>query len=425
MLQPRRQFLQYAALSAGFFTSTPAVVSGAANEKMNIGFAGVAGRGLNNLLALPRENVAALCDVDGANLATASQRWPQAKTYRDFREMATHQDLDAVMISTPLHTHAHAASAAMQAGLHVYLEKPLAHSIDESRLLAKLSLKHSNLRTQLGTQHYAKAGYRRAREIVLSGALGAITGAHCWTSRPIWPQGGTRPAQSQQPPAALDWDLWLGPAPHRRYHPAYLPMYWRGWWDFGGGALVDMAPHLLDVAFHTLRPTTAVRVTATTSPVNQEMAPAWSIVKFAFPARGALPAFHLTWYDGGKIPSRKITGVARPPANGLMLIGSKAKLFVPQKGGAPVFLPQNPADKPPATRLPEASGAPIVTHQEQWAHACKTGGATTNPFTTAAVLCEISQAGNLAIRSQAAVEWKPGQPVKKRKYRTGWELKTE
>jgi len=426
MLDSRRHFLKLAAAAPataiGVFSQTPAASGAAVAAKLRIGFAGTGGRGLNNLHELAGENVAALCDVDARNLAAARRLWPDATVFRDYREMFASPGLDAAVISTPLHTHAHAAAAAMKAGLHVYLEKPLAHSIFESRLLAGLALKHKQLKTQLGNQHHAAAGYRRASEIIASGALGDISAVHCWTSRPIWPQGGTRPQKPQQPPETLDWNLWLGPAPWRPYHESYLPMFWRGWWDFGAGALVDMAPHLLDVVFQNLQLKAPFTVVAETSEVNQEMAPAWSIVKYGFPQRGGLPPLQLTWYDGGKRPGRDITGVARPPSNGVMLLGSKARLFVPQLGRRPVFLPRNAAGRAPASKLPEAAGATLLTHQQQWAAACKSGEATTSPFSDAARNCELTLVGNLAIKTGQAVHWKPASAVKKPQFRKGWEL---
>src|SRR5437773_776344 len=232
------------------------------NEKLNVGIIGAGGRGGDNLKGVSTENIVALCDVDEVNAAGAFKKFPDAKRYQDFRVMLEKEkNLDAVVVSTPDHIHAIAAVTAMKLGKHVYCEKPLAHSIYEARLMSSTAAKHK-VATQMGTQGHAFEGTRRAVEVIQSGAIGGVRELHVWTDRPAgwWPQGVDRPTDTPPVPPTLNWDLWLGPAPWRPYHPAYVPFKWRGFWDFGTGAIGDMGIHNLDTAFWALKLTAPTSV---------------------------------------------------------------------------------------------------------------------------------------------------------------------
>ena len=258
--------------------------SASPSEKLNIGVIGVGGRGSDNLAALADENIAALCDVDERELQPVAARYSKAKTHRDFRKLIEQNELDAVVIATPNHTHAVAAIAALRRGLHVYCEKPLAHTFDEAQRMVAAA-HDTRCVTQMGNQHHASAGYRRAVQILQSGVLGDVREIHAWTSRPLWPQGIARPTDAVKVHTELDWDLWLGPAPSRPFNAAYVPRKWRGWWDFGGGALGDFVPHILDPVYEGLRLGAPTSISPESSPVNDETLPEWSIVRFEFPAQ--------------------------------------------------------------------------------------------------------------------------------------------
>ncbi len=427
----RRQFVKRTAaagvaVASGVWTETAPAQSRSPSGKLNIGAIGVGNRGVVNTAAVSDENIVALCDVDATFLDQAGEQFPNAARYRDFRKLLEHRDLDAVVISTPDHTHFHPALLAMRRGLHVYIEKPLAHSIHECRELLKLA-REKKVVTQMGNQHHSSAGYRRAVELVQSSAIGEVREVHSWTSRPLWPQGIDRPSETPAVPKELDWDLWIGPAPLRPYHSAYHPMTWRGWWDFGVGALGDMGAHLIDPAYWGLKLTLPTSVEAESSPVNNETAPEWSVIKFEFPAREKLPPVTLTWYDGGKQPAAEITGVKRPPNNGTLLIGSRAKLFAPELGKPPVLVPNEKGEviEPPKPFLPESPG-----HHAEWIAACKGAGQTGSDFEYAARLTETCLLGNVALRTGKKIQWDADRmratncaeadQYVRREYREGW-----
>ncbi|MDH7570176.1 MAG: Gfo/Idh/MocA family oxidoreductase, partial [Armatimonadota bacterium] len=307
------------------------------NEKLNIGIIGCGGQGASDLRNVSSENIVALCDVDWARAANAFKEYPNARKYKDFRKMLEEgKDIDAVTISTPDHIHAPAALMAMKLGKHVYCQKPLTHTIYEARVLREAAA-YYKVATQMGNQGHSNSGARRAVEVVRSGAIGAVREVHCWTDRPIWPQGLERPTETVPVPDTLDWDLWLGPAPVRPYNPCYVPFKWRGWWDFGCGALGDMACHVMDMAFWSLNLENPLSVEAQSSGVNDETAPKWSIITYEFGPRGDLPPCKLIWYDGGKKPPRELFELpedAPIESNGTLMIGDKGKLYSPDAYGA-------------------------------------------------------------------------------------------
>ncbi|HEU4751576.1 MAG TPA: Gfo/Idh/MocA family oxidoreductase, partial [Armatimonadota bacterium] len=319
----RRAFLAGAAGLAGALATErlearerPSRRSIPAGEKVNLAVVGAGGRGADNLHEMGDAgvNIVALCDCDAARAADTFRRYPNAKQYADWRKMLEKEKgIDAVLVATPDHNHAIVSISAMRLGKHVYCEKPLAHSIWEVRQMAKVAAE-TGVATQMGTQGHAYEGTRRAVEVVRSGALGDVTELHVWTDRPAgwWPQGIQRPADTPPVPEGLDWDVWLGPAPRRPYNPAYVPFKWRGFWDFGTGAIGDMGIHNLDTAFWALElgAPTSVAVKdcspALMDPAMRETAPLWSILELRFPARGSRPPVRMTWYDGGKLPPREL-----------------------------------------------------------------------------------------------------------------------
>ena len=270
------------------------------SEKLNIGVIAL-GRALGNIEGVAGENIIAVCDIDERLLHTAMQRFPRAKGFADFRKLIDTKWIDAVVVSTADHTHAPASAMALRLGKHVYCEKPLTHSVYEARVVAKLA-KESKLATQMGTQIHATDNYRRVVELVRSGAIGPIKEVHVWCNGKPW-SNGKRPTDTPAVPSYLSWDLWLGPAPERPYHPCYQPADWRKHWDFGNGTLGDMACHVVDLPFWALDLRYPTTIEAQGPPVDPEGTPSWLEVKYEFPAVGDRKPLTLTWYDGDKKPS--------------------------------------------------------------------------------------------------------------------------
>jgi predicted dehydrogenase len=429
----RREFLKQTALTgAGLWAAGQAAAAQdrSPNERLNIALIGVGGQGGGNLRSVQSQNIVALCDIDEGALGKAAQQFPKAATYHDFRKMLERRDIDAVVVSTPDHTHAVAAAWAMQQGRHVYCEKPLTHSVHEARALADLAAR-KKVATQMGNAGHSSGGQRRLVELVRSGVIGPVREVHTWTDRPIWPQGIDRPADRPPVPSSVTWDLWLGPAPERPYHPAYHPFRWRGWWDFGTGALGDMGCHGLDAAFWALELGAPTTVEAAGPPPHAETAPKWMIVWYDFPSRGERPPVRLTWYDGGKLPPASLfQGVSRIADNGSLFIGDKGTIAVAGSYGGDHRL--LPAEKfadfvAPQRSIPDSPG-----HHEEWIAACKTGSATGTNFAYAAALTEMVLLGNIAYRVGKKIEWDTAKleatncpeakPLIRREYRQGWSL---
>src|SRR5262249_43599067 len=267
-------FLQASAAgAAGYWSSrlSAADKKPSANDRLHVGVIGVAGRGEYDWTNVEKAGAAivAFCDVDEKRTGKIRDRFPAAKFYVDFRKLLEQKGLDAVVIATPDHTHAPATMAALKAGLHVYCEKPLTHSVHEARLVAETAAKQKRV-TQMGTQIHAEDNYRRVVELVQSGAIGTVREVHVWCDKEL--SAGKRPAETPPVPKGLDSDLWLGPAPYRPYHPAYIPFHWRRWWDFGGGTLADMACHHMDLPFWALKLRHPTKVTAEGPPPDPEAA---------------------------------------------------------------------------------------------------------------------------------------------------------
>jgi len=420
-------------LPSGSIYASPGARRVSPNEKLNIASIGANGQGASDTDGCATENIVALCDVDSQRLAQRAAKYPNARLFSDYRKLLDEvKDLDAVIVSTPDHHHAFAAVRAMQLGKHVYCQKPLAHSIWEARLMRQVAAKEKVI-TQMGNQGHSYDSTRRIVELVQAGVLGEVREAHVWTDRPIWPQGLDRPAGEDPVPSNLDWDMWLGPAPARPFKKdVYHPFKWRGWWDFGTGALGDMACHNMDAAFWSLKLDSPLRVEAESSGVNKETCPAWSIIRYEFPARGSMPPVTLTWYDGGKLPSRELVGGEVLPKNGTILVGSKGKIVF--RDWNPDGFRLLPEDKfkgfegPPQT-VPRTPKGPY----QEWIQACKGGPMCLSNFEYAARLTETVLLGNVAVRAGQKLEWDgkrmkatncpAADPFIHREYRKGWTLK--
>ena len=300
----RRDFLKQTTLAGVGFWVAGGVALAAAdkkspNEKLNIAVIGCGGQGGGNLAAVSGENIVALCDVDEDRAKGPWNSNSKAKKYHDYRKMLDemHKEIDAVVVSTPDHQHAIISIAAMKLGKHVYCEKPLTHDVYEARLMGETAAK-MKVATQMGNQGMGSSQLRRAAELVRGGHIGEVKEVHVWTNRPIWPQGIDRPKDTPAVPKTLDWDCWLGTAPERPYNRAYVPFNWRGWWDFGTGALGDMACHTMNLPFLALKLEAPISVEAESSKFNSETYPTWAKVRYEFPARGDMPPVTLTWYEG-------------------------------------------------------------------------------------------------------------------------------
>ncbi|PYM11552.1 MAG: hypothetical protein DME18_13700 [Verrucomicrobia bacterium] len=424
----RRRFLYSSAVATAAVFAAPAFLRGKSlNEKLNLGLIGVGNKGAENLKGVSNENIVALCDIDENFLNAAAQKVPGAKKYRDFRNMLEQRDIDAVVVTIPDHNHAIAAMAALKLDKHVYCEKPLTHDLYEARQLA-LAARERKVATQMGNGGHASDSLRSAVEWIQAGVIGPVGEVHAWSDRPIWPQGITRPIDTPPVPASLDWDLWIGTAPMRPYHKAYHPFNWRGWWDFGTGALGDMGCHIIDPAFWALDLGYPESVETESSPVNDETAPSWSRVHYQFPARGALPPVKLTWHDGGKLPPRELLDLdadEKFPKNGSLFVGRKGRLLLMQ--GKSELLPENQWRdfQPPPKMIPRSAG-----HYAEWIAACKGGPAAFSNFHYAGPLTEMVLLGNLALRVGKKIEW-DGRNLKarnapeadryiRREYRGGW-----
>lgn len=411
----RRRFLSRTALTAATVTIVPRHILGGPgftppSEKLNIAGVGIGGMGASNLRACEGENIAALCDVDAAYAAKTIKKYPQARVHRDFRKMLDEQkDIDAVIVATPDHTHAVVAMAAMSLGKHVYVQKPLTHSIYEARKLTEAA-KKLKVATQMGNQGHSMEGIRLICEWIWDGAIGTVREVHCWTDRPAawWPQGVDRPKDAPAVPATLEWDLWLGPARERPYHPAYLPFKWRGWWDFGTGALGDMGCHIFDAPFWALKLGYPTTVEASFTPVNAETAPLAATVHYTFPEREGRPEVRLTWYDGGLRPRRPPElEDGRPMGNkngGILFVGEKGTILASDENAQdPRLIPETRMReyKQPAKTIPRVQG----THEQDWIRACKGGTPAGSNFEYAGPLSEVVLLGNLAIRTGQKLHW--------------------
>ena len=429
----RREFLGGTAAAAAF-TIVPRYVLGgpgrtAPSEKLNIACIGVSGMGASDVGQVSTENIVALCDVDLQHAAGTFERFAAAKKYRDFREMLEkeNKNIDAVTVSTPDNTHAVAAMMAIKMGKHVYCQKPLAHDMYEVRKLTEAAREHKVM-TQMGIQLHAENCVKYVVEFIKSGVIGKVRRVDLWSGKD-W-GGGTRPKETPPVPQTLDWDLWLGPAPYRPYHPTYLPGEWRRWWDFGTGTLGDMGCHIIDPAWWTLDLTYPTSVEAEPGPFNEETYPQKTVVRCEFPARGDLPPVTLTWYDGANQPPRpqELEKERNLPDQGGLYYGEKGTILAPH-GGNPRLIPES---KMKGFKLPEPSLPREVNHYQDWIRACKGGPKPLANFDYSGPLTETILLGNVAARAGQKLAWDgPNFKVTnlpeadkylRRQYRQGWTL---
>ena len=441
----RRGFLAATATTAAVTIVPRHVLGGPLNippsEKLNIAGIGVGGMGGSNLRQLESENIVALCDVDHNYAAGTFKRYPKAKVYIDFRKMLDKQkDIDAVVIATPDHTHAVISMEAMRRGKHVYCQKPLTHDVYESRMLAKTA-KETGVATQMGIQGHSGEGGRLICEWIWDGAIGEIREVDAWCSLSYYPFGhagwsskwSRRPKETPPVPSTLDWDLWLGPAPKRSYHPAYHPAVWRCWWDFGCGMMGDRGAHTLDPVFWALKLGHPTSVEASSLDLNPETHPVASIVTYKFPARGDLPPVKLTWYDGLRAPRPIDIEDGRRLGNvegGALFKGSKGKLMAGVYGEGARLIPESRMKeyKQPPKTIPRVKGS----HEMDWVRACKDGQPAGANFEYSGLLTEVCLLGNVARRVDARIEWDAknmkvtnlpeANKYVRTQYREGWSL---
>jgi len=497
---PRRTFIRNAAATAAALTLLPSGSYGkqrriSANDKVNVATVGCGGMGRANLVALANMNLVAMCDVDwnyvdsrfadiANQIANANKRateatdpvqkdkalqqvrdWqalqaqiPKSTRYTDYREMlAKQKNIDAVVVATPDHTHALIALAAMDLGKHVYVQKPLAWSVEECRRLSAKATS-SKLQTQMGNQGHSSDDARLVNEYIQSGAIGTVTEVHVWTNRPLayWPQGIPRPAPlppdaaklpwnmngvmtraagamgSYPVPDKLAWDLFLGPSRWVDYHPVYHPFNWRGWTDWGVGAIGDMGAHLIDSSFWALDLDYPTSIETTSTPYNHDTYPMSCTTYYQFPAKGSRPAVKMTWYDGGQTPPKpeELGEEELNKGGGVLFIGTKGKLLHDTYGFNPRLLPKSLHE---STGKPPETYARIKTsHEMNWIDAIRGTQKTTSPFEYSAKLTEIMLLGVVALNAGKKVQYDganmrvtnvpDSDALLRRKYREGWAL---
>lgn len=439
----RRHFLGGVTATSLAFTLLPSRVWGA-NDRLRIAGVGVGGKGSSDIdQAGNLGDVVALCDCDDTMLKPKTAKWGGAKAYHDFRRMFDEMagKIDAVTISTPDHNHALAAALAMQRGMHVYIQKPMTHDVWEARWLRDLARKHKVV-TQMGNQGTAEDGLRAGVEAIRAGAIGNVREVHVWTNRPVWPQAPkvtSRPKDTPPVPATLHWDEFLGTAPERPYNPAYHPFNWRGWWDYGTGALGDMACHTANLPFMALDLDAPTRVEADCEKPNPETYPGWATVTYRFPARGNRGPVKFVWYEGQlpggikNLPGLQYFYGEKPTDSGSLMIGDKGVMYSPSDYGASWKL--LPEDRfkgwvAPAPTLAR-NGKGDQGMKNEWVAAIKGGPKPFSNFEYAAPLTEAMLLGNVAIRSGIPLDWdgpnfrllgrsKEAEHLLRRQYRKGW-----
>ena len=445
----RRQFIKSTSLTgAGFWVAGSRARARGRLANSAIGFAciGIAGKGSSDSNdAAKHGDIVAICDIDTNRLDGAAQRFPNARKFTDFREMLTTMDkyIDAVTVSTPDHTHAVASAMAMKMGKHCFCQKPLTHSLGEARRLGEIA-RQMKVVTQMGNQGTAGDGLRRSAAMLRAGVIGPVKEVHVWTDRAIWPQGVARP-EPQPVPKHVRWDLFLGPAPPRPFAPfvsdrrdkaGYHPFAWRGWWDFGTGALGDMACHIMNMPFMGLDLRDPITVEAESSDHNRDSYPLWSVIRYEFGPYGDRPPLSMIWYDGGKhLPEKKKPPLAlfqgeRRGDNGALLIGRQGTLYCPDATGQRyVLLPNGGIVEPEVQFTP----APPEGHFSEFARAIESGSEAVSNFPDfAGPLTETVLLGNLAVWSGKKIEWDAKtlkaknnsevDAIIRPEYRQGWTL---
>lgn len=410
----RKKFLGRTATAAAGLMIVPRHVLGGAgfvppSDRINIASIGVGGMGATDTrnLAELGENIYALCDVDHNHAARTFGTYPGAKIYTDFREMLDQEpEIDAVVVSTPDNNHAAIAIHAMQMGKHAYVQKPLTRTIYESRRVAQVA-RETGVKTQMGNQGHVREGSYRIREYIQQGAIGEVTKVHTWTNRPYgyWPQGSflNYPQEIPAVPGTMNWDLWIGPSPFRPYHPAYAPRSWRGFWDFGAGALGDMGAHIMDQPYWSLDLDFPTRVQASCTPFTSASFPEGSAVHYEFPERNGRPPVELSWFDGGIKPPRprELENGREMGASGggMIFYGTDGILMADVYGDNPRFIPESDINRigEPAQIYDRAPGI-----YGEWTRAIREDRETSSNFEYAAALTETMLVGNAAIRFSEA-----------------------
>lgn len=463
----RREFMGSSAAAAAAFTIVPRSVLGgpahqAPSQKVNVAFIGTGGQGTGHVINLLRNEdvqVIALCDVNQESdysrfyyrYATAgltpalklvekhyadqrkSGTYKGCPGYVDFHEMLEKEkSIDAVVIATPDHVHAVACMAAIKKGKHVYCEKPLTHSVYEARVVTEAARK-AGVATQMGNQGHSGDAIRLTVEWLRDGAIGPVRGIHAWSSSGglEWADMESRPKERPPVPKTLDWDRWLGPAPYRPYHPAYTPYNWRGWWDFGSGAIGDMACHNVDPAFWALNLGFPTSVEASSTRLSNETVPAGALYHYEFPARGDMPAVFMKWYDGGLMPPRppELEEGRRMGGDGIYFVGDEGIIICGGWGGSPRIIPES---KMKAYKRPPKTITRVRGHWEDWIDACKGGSPASSNFDYAGPLTEMVLLGNVALRTGKKIYWDgPNMKAKnapeadkyvRTEFRSGWSL---
>lgn len=397
----------------------------APSDTLRIAAVGVGGMGRRYVQACESEQIVALCDVDHSFAAPVFRRYPKARVYRDFRQMFDREEknIDAVIVATPDHSHALITMRVLGMRKHVYCAKPLTHTISEAGRVADAA-RAAKVATQMSVQSCASEGACGTAEILLSGAIGPVREVHVWTDHPVYPAARVRPKDEPAVPYGFDWDMWIGPAPYRPYHPAYHPWIWRSWWDFGSGTIGDMACHAMHVYYNALQLGAPTSVHACRStmhggyfvmePDGKEHHPPRietpeteshaSMITWDFPARGTLPPLRMHWYDGGMQPHRPVELNSRSPMpkSGILFVGDQGKLLTAYSGGKELLLPEKRFHdfKAPPKTLARTAG-----HYREWIDACKTGKSTSCNFEFGSRMVKVAQLGAMAARAARLLEW--------------------
>jgi len=439
----RRSFLKGAALTAAGVSIVPRHVLGgvgfqAPSDTLNIAAIGAGGMGASNLENVEAENVVALADADWERASESFERFSNAAQYKDYRRMLDERgdEIDAVIIATPDHTHAVSASMAMQMGKHVYVQKPLTRTVREARRLLELAEQY-NVVTQMGNQGHSHDDGRRLLELVWAGAIGPVREVHIWTNRPIWPQGVPRPADTSPVPGTLDWDLWLGPAQEVPFHEAYAPFNWRGWVDWGTSALGDMGAHLIDHAYWALDLDYPTSVWTSSSPFggSRDERVTWpqsQMTQYKF-ARGGRDPITMMWYDGGLIaprPDALPDDVELSPGGGALMVGEKGVLLYDTYGHNPRIFPAHLEGD--YADVPTTVSRIDVSHEMNWVNACKGLNEASCPFSYAVPLTETMLLGVVSLQAGELIYYDPdsmtipnmpeAEQYLHRPYRAGWEI---
>ncbi|MEI7730534.1 MAG: Gfo/Idh/MocA family oxidoreductase [Verrucomicrobiota bacterium] len=453
--QTRRGFIKTGTLAGAAIVAAPYLLRAQAErKKLNIACIGAGGKGQSDTDGVAKENIIALCDPDKRILDGRQQKYPNVKVFQDYRKMfeAIGKDLDAVTVSTPDHHHAIASALAMQMGKHVFCQKPLVQTVYEARVLRKLA-REKKLATQMGNQGSAGPGLRRAVEVIQAGVIGPVRELHVWSNRPIWPQGVDRPEGEDPIPAELDWDVWIGPAQMRPFkNKVYHPFAWRGWFDFGTGALGDMACHTVNMPFRALKLGYPTKIECEdVFGAKPETYPKSSRIRFEFPEREGQVPVKFWWYDGDpksqttfrpdqeKVKEILDMQAGKLPGSGCLLIGDKGKIFSPDDYGSKFYLKlKDEAEYTGGDKHAAAQSVPQTIprspgHVQEWIDMIHGGAPAYSNYEIAAYLTEIILLGCIALRhgTKKPIEWDgPNAKAKnadvshlvKRNYRKGWDL---